>query len=458
MTVRAEPYQRVRGGARSFDWYMLPFDRGGHCTAPVTREAILSQAESADITDVFIFSHGWNNDWNVATKRYSDFISGYTSLRQLNGIAMDRPFNPLLVGLFWPSTALVFGSERGISIASADVDDSAAVAAQERAAEIAALAAEVDDGEIERFYELVDRAELTDAEGAELARILAPVLDSKDEEDPALPTAAAGAIDVLAGWYALSADAASDDATVAEVAEELENWGVERSEDDLAGASAFGKLDPRQIVRATTVRLMKDRAGAVGARGGGPFLTDLLERTAQTKPRVHLIGHSYGAKVCLSALCYPIDVQRPIDSLLLLQPAISHRCFADDDAGRGGYVNAPSRVRRPILSTFSENDTPLRRLFQLAVWRGSDKDELKIAAAGQPGRFSALGGYGPRGLGERSQLIKVRLPDADGAGRYDLGETAPDVYGIDATATIGGHGDVNNDSTWWMLDNLVAAP
>ena len=470
-TTDVEPYQYVSGGERRFPWFMLPFDKHGRCKGPRTRDAIVRLASDPSVTDVFIFSHGWNNDWNVATKRYSDFIAGYTSLRQQSVLPLNRDFNPVLVGVFWPSTALVFGRERGIAIAAGDVDEDV-LDAQERDSEVAALADTLDGSDVDRFYELVDLPELTDAEGRELAKMLAPVLDGGDGEfeGPAVEAASKAVeveaeADLIRRWRELSDQFSEDTRTPEEVSADF--WDFDREDtdessevpsDDLKSAGILEKLDPRQIVRLSTVRLMKDRAGTVGALGVGPFLVALLEATRTTNCRVHLIGHSYGAKVCLSALCYPSSLQRPVDSVLLLQPAISHRCFADDTMGRGGYADAPRRVEQPILATFSEHDSPLRKFFPLAIWRHSDKDELKIAADGEPGRFAALGGYGPRGLSDRSRLIDIKLPTQVDGARYLLGDGAPEVYGINATETISGHGDISNPSTWWALDNLVTAP
>lgn len=95
---------------------------------------------------------------------------------------------------------------------------------------------------------------------------------------------------------------------------------------------------------------MKDRAGTVGARGVAPLLTDLLRAS---EARVHLLGHSFGGKVVLSALCVPSDLPRKVHAALLLQPAVSHLCFAERVPGTdrpGGYRAALQRVERPILS------------------------------------------------------------------------------------------------------------
>lgn len=455
------PYQRFQSAVGGFDWFMLPFDKHGRCLGPQTRAHLINQAADPAMSDVFVFSHGWNNDWNVATRRYRGFIDGYLDLRRSGGLPLDRELHPLLIGVFWPSTALVFGSERGIEIAAdAGPDSAKAVDVQHFGAEISALADEIDDGDVERLYELAERDQFSTQEAQEFARLLAPVLGRDDDEVP-VPDAGdeTSVVDV---WRSLPSPDGSpvgqstgDDPDA--VAARLDDFGVGPETGSLEGAGGLGKLDPRQIVRLVTVRLMKDRAGVVGSHGLGTFLVELLAASAETRPRVHLVGHSYGAKVCLSAICHPPELPRPVDSLLLLQPAVSHRCFAHDDLGTGGYADAPvGRVDLPILSTYSHHDIPLSHFFEYAVRRASDRDEARIAA-GEPSRYAALGGVGPHGLGEDARHVPVRLPRSEDS-TYDLGREAPGVYGIDATSTIGGHGDIDNASTHWALDNLVAAP
>src|SRR5262249_8493831 len=74
-------------------------------------------------------------------------------------------------------------------------------------------------------------------------------------------------------------------------------------------AFSLSDLDARKLVRLATVLQMKDRASQVGAKGVGPLLRDILR--AHTEVRVHLIGHSYGAIVVLSAVCYPPEKPLP---------------------------------------------------------------------------------------------------------------------------------------------------
>jgi pimeloyl-ACP methyl ester carboxylesterase len=435
------PYRTLNGpGGLQIPYYIITFDKEGRCTSPQTRAHLLAHA--GDRTDIFLFSHGWNNDWTVATKRYQSFIEGFMQMRQAQGLPTPPGYAPLLVGIFWPSAVLVADDEQGPQIAGGDAATDAAVA-DERAA-VAEIAERLPAGSVERFYELAQREALTADEALELARILLPIYkDGESELSSGAPTAE----ELVAGWRAASTDPDGD--------ADPEDFGTATSTAG-GGPQAAGFLGTirdlgRNAIRGTTVWMMKDRAGRVGARGVSPLLVDLLQGSTA---RVHLIGHSYGGKVVLSALCAPASLPRKAHSMLLLQPAVSHLCFADTVPVRnvpGGYRSALQRVERPILTTFSRKDVPLTKAFHLAVVRPSDLGEIKIAAAGDPPNwFAALGGFGPRRAGEK--LIDMRLPPS----AYTL-DPATHIYGLRGDATISGHGDISNPSTWWALHTLVGA-
>ena len=175
---------------------------------------------------------------------------------------------------------------------------------------------------------------------------------------------------------------------------------------------------------------------------------------AASSGRIHALGHSYGAKVLLSATCAN-PLPRSLHSLLLLQPAVSHLACAAKVPGQshpGGYHAALTRVQRPIVSTYSRRDWPLSSLFHLVARRAADLGEMRIAArtGAPPSKFAALGGYGPRESGER--LIDI----IDAPNPYSLAG-ATRLVGVNGSRTISGHGDISNESTWWVLYNLTSS-
>lgn len=423
-------------------WTPLPFDRDGSCIAPRTRADILRTAAGDEISDVVVFAHGWNNDRQVASERYADFIAEFKAMQSRHGLPPVD--GVLLVGILWPSTTLVFGDERVLAMAGAGAAGS----------ELAELAALVDPSDRERFLDLAGRTSLTPAEGADLARCLPTELGLSEDEAPeddggdGRPTTVWQHLPGVDDERELSAD---------EIAEALDNFGLEGSagtangivEGDLTAAGG-GFLDPRKVIRVLSVRQMKDRAGAVGAAGVARFLEDLLRASTA---RVHLVGHSYGARVVLAAVCATRDV-RQVRSMLLLQPAVSHLCFADrvpDTERRAGFADAPDRVALPILATYSPHDRPLRTFFHLALWRRGDLGELSMAARARTPKYGALGGFGPSELGARADWLPMSLPPT----RYDVTPGRVSVVALDGDLAISGHGDVINEATAWALYNLM---
>lgn len=177
----------------------------------------------------------------------------------------------------------------------------------------------------------------------------------------------------------------------------------------------------------------------------------LAEVLRESEARVHGAGHSFGARVMMSAIAVE-PLPRRVRSLLLLQAAVNRWCFAPDVLGSGrpgGYHVVLDRVELPILTTFSPNDAALRQVFHL-VMRGSHVGEPDIAAVVDTDRYGALGGFGPAGLGDASLKVPMSLPDE----RYDLAGGHA-VIALDGAGPIGDHGDISNPATWWALHNLV---
>ena len=422
----------------STPFYVIPFDRNGVCTGPQTLDQLVEA--STGCTDVFVFSHGWNNDWDAATKRYEDFATEFTHARRKAWRPPKRDYKPLLAGVFWPSTSLVLPWEQPPQIAGGPPRDPD---------EVAALAEDLSPQQAVRLRELAGSGTLDRDQAAELAAIVAPLLGGQDDElDPG--TQAPTADELLKVWQE----------TPGEAEPRTDGGFIDDTADDTAIDTAAGgpqvagfldRFDPRDLIRGATVLLMKDRAGRVGATGVATMLRRLID--ASPDSRVHLVGHSYGGKVVLSGLCHGDAPGRPVDSVLLLQPAMSCLCFASnvDGTGRpGGYRPALDRSRGPIVTTFSPQDRPLTKYFHWAVRRPSDLGEAVIAGA-PPSRYAALGGYGPHGAEPDTETLAARqMPQ-----RYAFTAIGKRIVALDGNKLITGHGDVTNSTTAWALLNQV---
>ena len=205
-------------------------------------------------------------------------------------------------------------------------------------------------------------------------------------------------------------------------------------------------LDPRHLVRLLTVWQMKDRAAVVGRNGVATLVGSLL---GASSAHLHLVGHSFGAKLLLSAVT-ATEASRPISSLLLLQAAVSCQCFAASLQGTGepgGYRSVLGRVRSPVVTTFSRHDRVLSFAYPIAFRRTRDAGE--VHAAGAAGPHEALGARGPA----RCPFVSMAMPIPPE--RYPALEPTGTLLAVDGARAIDGHGSVSNEACWWAMLELV---
>ncbi len=160
--------------------------------------------------------------------------------------------------------------------------------------------------------------------------------------------------------------------------------------------------------------MMKRRAGEVGERLGREHLGPLLARLDASGPRLHLIGHSFGAKVLTSAVLAGLAPR----SLTLLLAAFSAFAFAEEVPGtdRAGHYRpllSDRRVSGPIVVLHSAHDRALGSIYPAVTGAG------QLDRAPNPGRLehvrevvaaSALGFAGARGVqAPQFDLVAVQL-------------------------------------------------
>lgn len=441
------PYQTFSlGDGLSANLYLLRFDENGALLSPQTLELLEKELGEQPITDVFLFSHGWNNTFAEALERYHSFVSGYFSQRAEFGLPMPVGYRPLLVGVIWPSTSFVLPWEEGPVIAADAPGPTEEMLRLVSAAMTPAAAA--------TFVELVDgRTSLGLEEAHAAAGLLAGALGEPGDPDGVGAQGPSGtdlvqACQILEGTTTITGSATK--------------FGAIDATPPAPGvadpAVAGGGIDPRDLLRMGTVWLMKARAGTVGAFGVSRVVQHVLNRSSA---RLHLIGHSFGARVVMSALSVGDPPTRKARSVLLLEPAVNRWCFAPKLIGTdspGGFHPVLDRTELPVFSTFSTYDHPLHDVFHLVV-RKHSLGEPNIAAFGDSDRYGALGGYGPAGLGT---LGVVHDAIAAGQDRYPMspGVRVVAIDGgidVDGHHAIAGHGDVSTPVTWWALHCLTGA-
>ena len=411
-------------------------------------DALLAELPGKDLTDLFVFSHGWNNDRRQARRLYQLYFQQVPGLLGRGGGQAARVGT---LGVVWPSKRWADEPEPtgdgGGGGGAAGLGDAAAATAAP--ADDTALVEDLKD-----VFEGDQQRQVLD----ELARLL-----EERPEDPAALARFQTLMGELAG--APDAEAAGEDqgelALLDDDPEEVFGRfadAVPRTgEGGAAGiGDTFGRLwdGAKEALRQLTYFEMKKRAGVVGKQGLGPLLGRLHQ--ADPELRIHLLGHSFGARLVSFALAgLPDPANSPVKSLYLLQGAFSHFAFADAlpmDRSRGGALKGmAARVDGPLVASFSVHDMAVGKLYPLASL--SSRDD----AAGLEDRLFRWGGIGHDG---------AQAVDATVATLAPVGSTYPFQRGhflnLDGNAIVnrggppsGAHSDIFHPELIWA--GLAAA-
>jgi hypothetical protein len=447
-------------------YWDLTFDAGGD-PDPGQRDALLAGAPG--LTDLVVFSHGWNNDLSTANGLYDRFFAFFPGL--VDGVP-DCRFG--FAGVHWPSMrfsdepipdlphAALLAPAAGPGGGNDGNDGNGGVPPQDGtrldAATVTALKNVFPGGDpvVDRIAALLAERPQEPGRLAEFARLVreltgvAPLsaaaaafsgdLAAAGEDMPLLlsgdPVAVCG----------LLADALSQcGAPVAAIPAQAAAPQAREAAPDAAEALSGGlkKIGTRvwdgakEMLRQATYFAMKRRAGTVGEHGLGPLLGALAQQAPGV--RVHLIGHSFGARLVSFALRgLPPGVR--VASVTLLQGAFSHYAFSGPlpfDAKGGALYGMQQRVTGPVVACHSSHDQALGVFYPVASRLSGDDESL----LGFGDRWGAMGHDGFQSLaGAPALTLQTAL-----AGPFPAGG----CVSVDASAVVcaggppsGAHSDI----------------
>ncbi len=357
-----------------FPFWVLRFDENGKPKDNGVT-TFLQEVPSANLTDLLIFSHGWNNDEATAMSLYNRFFGEVRKIVD-DASVPKRPGAVIgVAGIVWPS--ILFPGD------SASADTAAGGAASFTAIDGSATL----ETELPKVFSSPEQQKL-------VQELLAMLQEQSSDQDQLLVFR-----DKLAALVKGTATSATeedlefkaitttDDAEWMRVLDALST--LPTGDDFSAGGAAdfggvFGNLwkGAKNAVRVTTYWTMKNRAGIVGEQGLGPLLGKV--NAAAPDLNLHLLGHSFGARLVSHSLAglpkLPAGAKSPVKSLFLLQGAFSHFAFAGalpfDKSRKGDLAGMESRVDGPLLTTHSLKDLAVGTSYPLAsVLAGQDASD-----------------------------------------------------------------------------------
>lgn len=419
----------------------VEFTKSGQVSDETQVAAALATVTDARATDVLILSHGWNNDMAAARRLYD-------RIRQ--SLASVPPASPsvrlVVLGVFWPSVRWADDDQiagGGVSVGDAEGELAAAIDAA------------VDDADLaEQLREAMSYLDTADGRARFVATARSLLVDNDaavaDDEDGAPSTLVSSDPDevfaAVRDAVVMGEDSVGPAAEPADLAPGVAPDLL--AESGTTGAGLFGLSWPslaRQVLNTFTYYTMKARAGDVGTRGVAPLIDRLNAMT--DAPRVHLAGHSFGARVVAAAAT---AATTPVASMTLLQGAFSHYGFTENyaDTGKdGAFVRAVAsgHIQGPVVITHTHNDKAVGLAYAIA------SRLARQAGAGLGDRSDLYGGIGANGSVGTGAIESVLL-DRDGSYAFSNRR----IHNLLADDYVQGHSDVTNPEVVNALAQAMA--
>jgi hypothetical protein len=380
------------------EYGLISFDTEGKETSELKgrmSQRLIDKVKADGATDLFFFCHGWKGDMPAAKEQYEKWIKAFATSPNRDKADQHFPgFKPQFIGLHWPS--LPFGDE--------EVSATAFAAGAAKLAPAALLQTYLerlgDRPEIRKPLEIIIDEARRNARPDELPpNVVQAYLDLND------------ALGLKSEGVSAPPDADREDFDP----EDSYEAANEESASFGGGINLGGLLGP---LRQLSYWTMKKRARTIGEIGLHDFLKAMQTATADKRTRIHLMGHSFGTIVVSGMLGGPDargTLPRPVDSVVLVQGAVSLWCYAPQipfsGAGAGYFARllADGKVRGPIVTTRSKHDDAVGTLYPLASRiRGSASFAQNFP------EYGAIGAFGLQGLSDdkRSELAMLGVVKA----------------------------------------------
>jgi hypothetical protein len=412
-------------------YWELAFDADGD-PAGRRRDRLLAGVTERGVRDLIVFAHGWNNDRSGATRLYDRFFAPVPRLAPAARVGY--------AGVLWPS--MRFSDEPIPDFPRAVAAEAPRRPVLDKDTRHALL--ETFPGRailVDQIARLLEQQPPEEAELEEFGRLVRTLVEVVAPGPQALfaaDTVAEGVPQSAPEMFAGSSAAVCGE--FARALAELEASG---------NRQAFRMPDPwdgaHELLRQATYYAMKRRAGTVGERGLGRVVGQLAE--AAPGVRVHLVGHSFGARLVSFALRGLPEGVRTVKSVTLLQGAFSHYAFAarlPHDARAGGVLQGQqNRVDGPLVCCHSRHDAALGTMYPLASKMAGDSRSAAELDLGRAlgAKWGAMGHDGVQAVpGTRAYSL---------AGALEAALPGSGCVNVDAAAVVrrggppaGAHSDI----------------
>ncbi len=442
-----------------YPYFELEFDANGKPTDAKQLPALIDGVQKNKTTDLFVISHGWNNDEKDAHALYQELFNNVKA-QEKNVDVKGRTF--AVAGIIWPSKKFD---------AAEDSPNAASIGTghDRLGAQIDTLAAFLADApggakhkkDLAHAKTLIPKLEKDAAARREFGETILALLPKTVGEE--------------GGWFInqkVGGDMIADDTFL----KQLGSPPAKVAQSGGGGATSMGHKPPphddtfqgsaglgdffkgivagaSNLLNYVTYYQMKDRAGIVGRAG----VNQALQRLRADVPsvRIHLVGHSFGCRVVTAAVTGPTPAPNGfVNSMTLLQGAFSHYSFSaafDDSKKPGFYRNLVTehRVSGPIIITHTRADKAVGTAYAIA------SRAMRQIASAMGDKDDPFGGLGSNGAQKTAEARDITMPKAGAPFEKPL--TKGSMTNLLADGLITSHSDVRNPNAAYAVLSAARA-
>src|SRR5262249_55446304 len=418
-------------------------------------------------SDIFVMSHGWNNNMDEAKDLYSRLAGQIAQQVQASLSLQGRTF--AVCGVLWPSKK--FEDKDLIPSGAASLNEAVTdEKVQQRVTDLRDLLGakgwpmEQSNAELEsKFFELVAAANDWEDDPDARRQVVETIRGL-------LPKDTADAEDASNLFFKLNRHALIEKLTrnlnpppitPGSSAASLDPFAISPG-GGMGGAASFrdvmggikGAL--LHFLNYTTYYVMKARAGNVGVNGVAPLIEEI--RKARPNIRLHLIGHSFGCRVVTSAVnALPGDEKLRPNTMALLQGAFSHNGFASNFDGNNNdgafrQVVAQKKVKGPIIITHTRNDKAVGIAYPIA---SRIAGQVAAALGDENDIYGGLGSNGaPTAQTTRGSAVGTLL-NPGSAYPFGGAGSCGHLYNLKADQFISGHSDIVSPAVGYAITTAI---
>ena len=437
---------------KGFPYFEVEFNKTGKSHDPDQVKALTDFLAEGGTTDLFVISHGWNNDMADARDLYLRFFDCARQVLDSKAVAGISKRKFAIMAVLWPSAKFADKELIASGAASAGSPITNDFLRDELESMKKVFNTPKARTALDKAKLLVSKLEDSKKARTEFADLLRSILPKKASPD----VDAASDFSKLPGDEILQRLSKPVPATLSKPGAggraAMIGGGAAVSGGGAAGVGQFFsgiKSGASHLLNLTTYYQMKERSGVVGSTGVNRVLRSIRAQNPNIK--LHLIGHSFGGRLVTAAAAGPED-QPPVkvDTLTLLQAAFSHYGFSEryDGTNNGFFrkVIAGKTVSGPTLITCTQNDMAVGKMYPLASLLAGQ------VAAALGDKNDKYGGIGRNGAQKTPEASDGTLLDLGSPYQFQAGK----LHNLNSDAIIKGHSDICHNEVVYAILNAVS--